>query len=308
MRLSSLLLLAALAGCSAKWRGGRGKRGGEAGGGGGATNEYDGVECKKCMSTVMRLLVPAPRGCPEGNGSFVASSTASRVPSAFCDAALPKKRQCIVYSFGTGGVWDFDNVRAPRARTHARKSSPPPPHRHTNRALTAALPPRSQAMQKRGCRVLSFDPMCCGAAHRVKENHDFIPVALATYDGLADSTDPKKPNVTIPVLSMRTIMTSYEHPKIDVLRLKASSNLEWKGLKNLVNTGTIQDIRQLSLNLNMGDPSMWEEYKYVLTGIRAAGFLPFYVAKQPDAEYLRVQEGSQALYSKYEVAYSNTQW
>ena len=147
-----------------------------------------------------------------------------------------------------------------------------------------------------------------GAAHRVKENHDFIPVALATYDGLADSTDPKKPNVTIPVLSMRTIMTSYEHPKIDVLRLKASSNLEWKGLKNLVNTGTIQDIRQLSLNLNMGDPSMWEEYKYVLTGIRAAGFLPFYVAKQPDAEYLRVQEGSQALYSKYEVAWSNTQW
>ena len=112
MRLSSVLLLAALAGCSAKWRGGRGKRGGEAGGGGGATNEYDGVECKKCMSTVMRLLVPAPRGCPEGNGSFVASSTASRVPSAFCDAALPKKRQCIVYSFGTGGVWDFDNVRA----------------------------------------------------------------------------------------------------------------------------------------------------------------------------------------------------
>ena len=33
------------------------------------------------LATVMRLLVPAPRGCPEGNGSFVASSTASRVPS-----------------------------------------------------------------------------------------------------------------------------------------------------------------------------------------------------------------------------------
>ena len=74
------------------------------------------------------------------------------------------------------------------------------------------------------------------------------------------------------------------------LRLKVSSNSR-EGLKNLVNTGTIQDIRQLSLNLNMGDPSMWEEHKYVLTGIRG-GFLPFYVAKQPDAEYLRVQEGS----------------
>ena len=142
----------------------------------------------------------------------------------------------------------------------------------------------------------------------MQENHDFVPIGLATYDGLADSDDPAKINTTIPVLTMKTIMDSYEHSKIDLLRLKVSSNKEWKGLKNLVNTGTIQDIRQLSLNLNMGDPSMWEEYKYVLTGIRAAGFLPFYVAKQPDAEYLRVQEGSQALYSKYEVAYSNTQW
>ena len=89
MRLTALLCFA-LAGCSAAWR--RGKRGGGAGGASAVTNEFDGVECKKCMSTVMRLLVPAPRGCPEGNGSFVASSTASRVPSAFCDAALPKKR------------------------------------------------------------------------------------------------------------------------------------------------------------------------------------------------------------------------
>ena len=163
-------------------------------------------------------------------------------------------------------------------------------------------------MVSKGCRVLSFDPLCCGGAHRMGPSHDFIPVGLHTYDGLTDSDDPTRPNTTFPVLSLRTIMTSYEHPRVDVLRMKVGTLHEWKVLKNLVNTGTIQDIRQLSLNLNMGDPSMWEEYKYVLTGIRAAGFLPFYVAKQPDAEYLRVQEGSQALYSKYEVAYSNTQW
>ena len=44
-------------------------------------------------------------------------------------------------------------------------------------------------------------------------------------------------------------MSSNEDPKLDALRLKVSSALEWKGLKNLINLGTIQEIRQLSLNL-----------------------------------------------------------
>ena len=71
--------------------------------------------------------------------------------------------------------------------------------------------------------MISFDPTCCGAAHRVQENHDFVPIGLATYDGLTDSDDPAKPNMTIPVLTMKTIMESYEHNKIDVLRLDQPS-------------------------------------------------------------------------------------
>eukprot|EP00308_Calcidiscus_leptoporus_P020807 CAMPEP_0119357818 /NCGR_PEP_ID=MMETSP1334-20130426/6141_1 /TAXON_ID=127549 /ORGANISM="Calcidiscus leptoporus, Strain RCC1130" /LENGTH=52 /DNA_ID=CAMNT_0007372155 /DNA_START=75 /DNA_END=233 /DNA_ORIENTATION=- len=51
---------------------------------------------------------------------------------------------------------------------------------------------------------------------------------------------------------------------------------------------------------------MWEEYKTILTGLKSAGFSPFYVAKQPDAEYLKVQEGGQSLHSRYEVAYGYT--
>ena len=38
---------------------------------------------------------------------------------------------------------------------------------------------------------------------------------------------------------------------------------------------------------------------------RAAGFHPFYSSKQTGAAYLKVQEGSQSLYSAYEVAYGN---
>jgi len=228
------------------------------------------IDCKKCMTAVMRILVPANRGCPAGNGTIIPSSTPLRVSSAFCDTELPKKRKCIAYSFGIDGVWDFD-----------------------------------KAMVQRGCRVISFDPTCCGNAHRVADNHDFVPVGLATYDGLADSEDANKPNTTIPVLMMKTIMESYEHPKVDVLRLKVSGPKEWKGLKNLINTGVIQDIGQLSLNVHLADNDMWEEYKEILMGLKTAGFLPFYVARQPNAEYLKVQEGSLSLYSRYEVGFGN---
>ena len=50
---------------------------------------------------------------------------------------------------------------------------------------------------------------------------------------------------------------------------------------------------------------MWEEYKDILVGLKSAGFLPFYVARQPNAEYLKVQEGSLSLYNRYEVGYGN---
>jgi hypothetical protein len=160
-------------------------------------------------------------------------------------------------------------------------------------------------MVSKGCRVLSFDPLCCGGAHRMGPSHDFIPVGLHTYDGLADSDDPARPNTTFPVLSLRTIMTSYEHPRIDVLRLKVGSNHEWKVLKNLVNTGTLGDIRQLSLHLRMEDRTMWEEYRTILNGVRSAGFHPYYAMRQTGANYLKVQEGSNQLYSAYEMSYGN---
>jgi len=101
-------------------------------------------------------------------------------------------------------------------------------------------------------------------------------------------------------------MQSLEHDRIDMLRLKVSSKVEWKGLKNLINLGTVQEIRQISLNIHLADSDMWEEYKTILTGLKSAGFAPFYVAKQPDAAYLKVQEGVQSLHNRYEVAYGYT--
>ena len=56
--------------------------------------------CFSHAAQVMRLLVPAGRGCQAGNGSLIPSTTSARAPCAYCDTLLPKKRQCIVYSFG----------------------------------------------------------------------------------------------------------------------------------------------------------------------------------------------------------------
>ena len=50
---------------------------------------------------------------------------------------------------------------------------------------------------------------------------------------------------------------------------------------------------------------MWDEYKTILNGVRTSGFVPFYVAKQTGASFLKVQEGSLSLYSAYEVGYGN---
>ena len=173
-------------------------------------HDFDTVDCPKCMSIVMRLLIAGARGCPAANATVVRSSNVGRASTAYCDTLLPKRRNCVAYSFGLDGTWDFD-----------------------------------KAMVSKGCRVLSFDPLCCGGAHRMGPSHDFIPVGLHTYDGLADSDDPARPNTTFPVLSLRTIMTSYEHPHVDVLRLKVSTSHEWKVLKNLVNTGVLSEIRRM---------------------------------------------------------------
>ena len=228
----SVLLLTLLLAASAQGRRGRFHKGS------GSTPRppgYDGVDCKKCMTFVMRLLTPAARGCADGNGTVVPSSTPLRVPTAFCDTLLPKKRQPIVYSFGVDNVWDFDKT-----------------------------------MAIRGCEVVSFDPFCCGGSRKISEAQDFVPVGLAAYDGMAFSDDPHRPNVSYPVLTLKTIMEGYGHPKVDVLRMKVSTNKEWKGLKNLINTGALEDVRQISMNMHMRDPEMWSEYKLILGGIKKA--------------------------------------
>ena len=124
-----LLLLLAPSPCDARWRG--------KGGGGRwvrvpaspsapatpASHDFDSADCSKCMTVVMRLLSPVQRGCPAANASLVTSTNVGRVPTAYCDTLLPKKRACVAYSFGLDGTWDFDKVCT--FRQHARAACRP---------------------------------------------------------------------------------------------------------------------------------------------------------------------------------------
>jgi len=194
----------------------------------------DNLGCTKCKSAVMRLLVPMRRACAGGNITVVPSTTTSHVPTAYCDVLLPKKRQCLVYSFNVDSNLDFERAM----------------HKRKDPATGVAS----------GCRVVSFDPFCCGAAHPIAPGHSFVPVGLAAYDGMMQA-GPEHLNATFPVMTLRTLMSSLSDSKLDVLRLKVRTALEWKGLKNLINIGTLQEIRQLSLSLDFKDEDMWTEYK-----------------------------------------------
>jgi len=150
-----------------------------------------------------------------------------------------------------------------------------------------------------GCKTFSFDPLV-GTAKTLGPNHVFVPADISTYDGLA-----KEGNDTIAVLTLRSIMASQDIDRVDVLRMTVQSARQWHALKYLVNQGSLDGVLQLSLNMTLADVTMWSEYQSILSTVSNSGFKPFYIVKQPGAEYLQVQEGSFSLYSKYEVTMGN---
>lgn len=46
--------------------------------------------------------------------------------------------------------------------------------------------------------------------------------------------------------------------------------------------------------------------RYIMTGLKSAGFSPFFVERVPTAHYLQMQEGNLSLYSGYEISLGNT--
>ncbi|KAL3931599.1 MAG: hypothetical protein SGPRY_001056 [Prymnesium sp.] len=140
------------------------------------------------------------------------------------------------------------------------------------------------ALAEAGCKVFSFDPVG-GAARTVSSNLAFIPADIGTFDGLV-----KEGNDTVAALTLNSIISSQQLDRVDILRMTIASARQWKTLKYLVNSGSLDGVLQLSLNMSFCDITMWSEYQIILTLVNNHGFKPFYVVKQPTAEYLQVQE------------------
>lgn len=88
---------------------------------------------------------------------------------------------------------------------------------------------------------------------------------------------------------------------------QVSSKTEWKVLRGLVDSPfLLKTVPQLLLNLHLSDSTSFDLYADVLGDLKAAGFVPFYVARQPTAEYLQIQEGAKQLWSSWEVSMGNT--
>ena len=110
-RLLICVLAAVLAPCETRFWKGKGKGGGQwvrlpkpsSAPSPPTEHSFDSSDCPKCMTVVMRLVQPSPRGCPAANGTIVTSTSIGRVPTAYCDTLLPKRRSCVAYSFGLEG-------------------------------------------------------------------------------------------------------------------------------------------------------------------------------------------------------------
>ena len=67
----------------------------------------------------------------------------------------------------------------------------------------------------------------------------------------------------------------------------------------------LKTVPQLLLSIHFSEPGRYDDYVEMLQALRAHGFLPFYVKRQPSAEYLQIQVGESQLWSSYEVGLGN---
>ena len=98
------------------------------------------------------------------------------------------------------------------------------------------------------------------------------------------------------------------HPNLSAppSALALTHYLTSQALRGLVDTpGVLKTVPQLLLSIHFSEPSRYDDYVEMLQALRAHGFLPFYVKRQPSAEYLQIQVGESQLWSSYEVGLGN---
>ncbi|BFZ02541.1 hypothetical protein BsWGS_05579 [Bradybaena similaris] len=184
------------------------------------------------------------------------------------------KPPCLVYSFGIGNDFTFDD-----------------------------------AMAEAGCQVFSFDPSMGVSDHQRSERVRFLSIGLSSFDSdhfvpLLDSyTMGADRTWRIRSLASLKKMLGHENKTLDVLKLDIET-YEWTILKHLIKDGSLSYVKQLPMEWHIfpNDPmrtefhSMYETYM----DFKKMGFSVYYM-KVTSRKLSRLYFNLQA-----DIAYRNT--
>ena len=133
-------------------------------------------------------------------------------PVCLDKAVKPVTQQCIVYSFGINGDWSFD-----------------------------------EAMEKYGCEVFAFDPSTNGTDQDHSEHIHFYNLGLGD-ENYTTETDGWK-LMTLDSI-YRMLVPRHGETIIDYLKIDIEWQ-EWEVLKQILKSGMIGKIRQLSVEFHL---------------------------------------------------------
>lgn len=134
----------------------------------------------------------------------------------------PSPDKCIAYSFGINNEWSFD-----------------------------------EAMEKYGCRVFAFDPSMNVSDHDRSEWIHFYQIALGSKDG--DTWNGRSGVQTRTLDSIHKMLKSrHDSDVIDYLKLDIET-AEWDVLPQIVSSGMMDKVRQLSVEIHLPNGSSNED-------------------------------------------------
>ena len=218
------------------------------------------------------------------------------------DQGLLQKDSCIVYSFGVGGDWSFDELMA------------------TGDAFGLKGPLRRGV----GCAVHSFDPSMGTPAHVHQPGTVwFMPTALGAADELASApTDPAVgwPNGrsqsmrSLPwrMATLSSIMRQLGHSRVSLVKIDVES-YEWGALTTALASGALDGVDQLLFEAHLvvrssaglvggGVPAFLK----VLSSLRNASFELFASVPNLIANFTRLEPGADAIPSCWELSFVRT--
>ena len=151
----------------------------------------------------------------------------------------PEPEKCLVYSFGIGSDWSFD-----------------------------------ETMEQYGCEIFSFDPTIGADSHFHSKSNRFYDIGLGGRDRIADLNWTIRT-----LSSIYSILTPIHGNKIiDYLKMDVEG-YEWEALPQILSSGMLNKIRQMTVEFHLpSNSSLITHYRQLVATIKSienAGMIRF---------------------------------